>query len=87
DVGATATRSAASPSTSKTKTEKPQAKPEKVEDSRCRLCFDKDIDCVLVDCGHLVTCYSCGLKLFEDSMPLCPVCRQPIKRLVKTYKT
>lgn len=88
DVRANETRTAASSTqvTSNTKTEKPDPKPEKTEDHLCRLCFDKDIDCVLVDCGHLVTCYACGLKLFMGT-PLCPVCRKPIKQLVKTFKT
>lgn len=85
DVGATEGRGVAKPSTSKATIEKPQ--PEKTEDLQCRLCFDKDIDCVLVACGHLVTCYTCGLKLFELNVPLCPVCRKPIERLVKTFKT
>jgi len=43
------------------------------EASKCKVCMDADIDCVILDCGHLVTCNQCGKKLTE-----CPICRQQV---------
>jgi len=43
------------------------------EASKCKVCMDADIDCVILDCGHLVTCNQCGKKLTE-----CPICRQKV---------
>ena len=43
------------------------------EACKCKVCMDEDIDCVLLDCGHLVTCNQCGKKLRE-----CPICRQQV---------
>ena len=43
------------------------------EVSKCKVCMDADIDCVILDCGHLVTCKQCGKKLTE-----CPICRQKV---------
>ncbi|XP_048356540.1 E3 ubiquitin-protein ligase Mdm2 isoform X1 [Sphaerodactylus townsendi] len=34
--------------------------------------------------GHLMSCYSCAKKLKKRSKP-CPVCRQPIEMIVRTY--
>ena len=43
------------------------------EASKCKVCMDADIDCVILDCGHLVSCNQCGKKLTE-----CPICRQQV---------
>jgi len=43
------------------------------EVSKCKVCMDADIDCVILGCGHLVTCNQCGKKLTE-----CPICRQQV---------
>ena len=43
------------------------------EASKCKVCMDADINCVILDCGHLVTCNQCGKKLIE-----CPICRQQV---------
>ena len=43
------------------------------EASKCKVCMDADIDCVILNCGHLVTCNQCGKQLTE-----CPICRQEV---------
>uniref|UniRef100_A0A2K5S115 E3 ubiquitin-protein ligase RNF34 n=1 Tax=Cebus imitator TaxID=2715852 RepID=A0A2K5S115_CEBIM len=40
------------------------------DDSLCRICMDAVIDCVLLECGHMVTCTKCGKRMSE-----CPICR------------
>ena len=42
-------------------------------------CFQ--IDCVMLECGHMCTCTNCGKQMAE-----CPICRQYVVRVVKTFK-
>ena len=51
------------------------------ESELCKICMDATIDCVLLECGHMVTCTKCGRKLNE-----CPICRQYVIRVVHTFK-
>merc|ERR1712107_476906 len=39
---------------------------------------DADIDSVILDCGHLVSCNLCGNKLNE-----CPICRQHVAEVLQ----
>lgn len=48
----------------------------------CKICMDAAIDCVLLECGHMVACTECGRQMSE-----CPVCRQYVVRVVHTFKT
>lgn len=50
-------------------------------DDLCKLCMDAPLDCVLLECGHIATCIDCGKKLAE-----CPICRQYVSRVVRTFK-
>ncbi|XP_022109680.1 E3 ubiquitin-protein ligase RNF34-like isoform X2 [Acanthaster planci] len=52
------------------------------EDNTCRICMDSPIDCVLLECGHMVTCTKCGKQLAE-----CPMCRQYIIRAVHVFRS
>lgn len=51
------------------------------EDQVCKICMEREINSVLLDCGHLVTCVECGKKLAE-----CPICRQNIVRVARTFR-
>jgi len=55
------------------------------EEDCCKICWDATIDCVLLECGHLVCCLSCSKKL-KDCSKECPICRQYITRVVHTFK-
>ncbi|KAJ8368763.1 hypothetical protein SKAU_G00087910 [Synaphobranchus kaupii] len=46
--------------------------PAGLEENLCKICMDSPIDCVLLECGHMVTCTKCGKRMSE-----CPICRQP----------
>jgi hypothetical protein len=48
----------------------------------CKICFDHQINCVFLECGHMATCIECARQLFE-----CPICRQPIHRVIHTFRT
>lgn len=47
----------------------------------CKICMDNAIDCVLLNCGHMVSCVKCGKVLAE-----CPICRQNIVKVVRVFK-
>lgn len=52
------------------------------DDNLCRICMDAVIDCVLLECGHMVTCTKCGKRMNE-----CPICRQFVVRAVHVFKS
>ena len=43
------------------------------EDMRCRICYQREIDCIIQDCKHYVICMKCG-ELIQQ----CPICRREI---------
>ncbi|KAM9734318.1 E3 ubiquitin-protein ligase rififylin isoform 1-T2 [Menidia menidia] len=57
------------------------ADPADRDQNLCRICMDGPLDCVLLECGHLVACSRCGLRLSE-----CPVCRQYVVRAVHVFR-
>lgn len=50
-------------------------------EEQCKICMDASIDCVLLECGHMVTCTTCGKQITD-----CPICRQHISRIVHVFK-
>lgn len=52
------------------------------EEHLCKICMDSPIDCVLLECGHMVTCTKCGKRMNE-----CPVCRQYVVRAVHVFRS
>ncbi|XP_037122762.1 E3 ubiquitin-protein ligase rififylin isoform X1 [Syngnathus acus] len=48
----------------------------------CRICMDAAIDCVLLECGHMITCSKCGKRMSE-----CPICRQFVIRAVHVFRS
>lgn len=53
----------------------------------CLICCDRPVDSVLYACGHMCVCSDCGVKLTETSNPSCPVCRSPIRDIIKIYRS
>jgi len=47
---------------------------------QCKICFDGEVNCVFVPCGHTACCYSCAAP-----MKSCPFCRNPIGSIVKMF--
>lgn len=52
------------------------------ESGLCRICMDAHIDCVLLECGHMITCTNCGKRMSE-----CPICRQYVIRAVHVFRS
>ncbi|XP_061104715.1 E3 ubiquitin-protein ligase rififylin isoform X1 [Conger conger] len=53
-----------------------------LEENLCKICMDLPIDCVLLECGHMVTCTKCGKRMNE-----CPICRQYVVRAVHVFRS
>lgn len=47
----------------------------------CKICMDNLVDCVLIECGHMIACRQCG-----DRLDTCPICRSPVARVVTIYR-
>ncbi|XP_066506051.1 E3 ubiquitin-protein ligase NEURL1B isoform X2 [Hoplias malabaricus] len=56
------------------------------KNGECTVCFDQEVDTVIYTCGHMCLCYDCGLKLKKQINACCPICRRPIKDVIKTYR-
>ncbi|XP_076346159.1 E3 ubiquitin-protein ligase RNF34-like isoform X2 [Tachypleus tridentatus] len=51
------------------------------DEDLCKICMERMIDSVLLECGYMTSCTSCGKQLNE-----CPICRQYIVQVVHVYK-
>ncbi|CAF1392315.1 unnamed protein product, partial [Didymodactylos carnosus] len=50
--------------------------------NKCIICLNADIDCVVLECGHMMCCLNCS-KSFQK----CPICRQQVQRVKRIYKS
>ncbi|GFO17516.1 baculoviral iap repeat-containing protein 7 [Plakobranchus ocellatus] len=46
----------------------------------CKICMDKEVAVVFLPCGHLVCCTECAAAMKD-----CPVCRKPVKGIVRAF--
>lgn len=53
----------------------------------CTLCFERPINCVLYDCGHMCMCFQCAEVQFKSGGGFCPICRKTIKDILRTYRS
>lgn len=51
-------------------------------ENACLICLSQPRNCILLDCGHVCCCHSCYQALPQR---LCPICRQPINRVLPLY--
>lgn len=51
----------------------------------CTVCFEKSINCVLYQCGHMCMCYDCAMKQWQGVGGQCPICRAYICDVIRTY--
>ena len=53
----------------------------------CLACTTAKADIAFIECGHMITCEKCAKKLKNElfNKRKCPVCRKPIKKLLKIY--
>jgi hypothetical protein len=46
----------------------------------CKICLEQEINTVILDCCHRFVCYDCSFHC-----ETCPLCKGPIKNLLKTF--
>jgi len=49
--------------------------------SECKICFENEINAVLLPCAHMVACLACSRKISH-----CPVCRKRISKAQQVFK-
>ena len=54
--------------------------------SECTVCFEKAIDSAIYDCGHSCLCYDCAVACKNKEPALCPICRAPIRDVLRIYR-
>ncbi|KAL4649216.1 E3 ubiquitin-protein ligase NEURL1B isoform X1 [Arapaima gigas] len=64
----------------------PSELPLSSKNGECTVCFDQEVDTVIYTCGHMCLCNDCGQKLKKQINACCPICRRPIKDVIKTYR-
>jgi len=47
----------------------------------CKICFEREINTVILDCCHRFVCYDCSVKCDDK----CPLCKRQIKEILKTF--
>jgi hypothetical protein len=68
----------------KAKAKKPKKKKDAGGDDisqLCKVCFEKPIDTVFLECGHQICCDGCSKAIGS----LCPLCRQTITKICRTF--
>ncbi|EEE58428.1 hypothetical protein OsJ_09629 [Oryza sativa Japonica Group] len=51
----------------------------------CVICLRKRRKAAFIPCGHLVCCCKCALIVERQFDPLCPMCRQDIRYMIRIY--
>lgn len=51
----------------------------------CTVCWARVRRAAFLDCGHRVCCVGCARRVAEGPGRKCPMCSQPIKRVVRIY--
>lgn len=46
----------------------------------CKICYEREINTVMLDCSHRAVCARC-----LDQVNMCPLCRVPITKIIQTY--
>ena len=49
----------------------------------CKICISKQVSTVFLNCGHIVACFTCALKLKKKG--ICPMCRGKITRVQNIF--
>lgn len=50
----------------------------------CKVCFENEINCVLLPCAHRAVCMACASEIVNRANPCCPICRVDITRIFPT---
>ncbi|KHJ42743.1 zinc finger, C3HC4 type [Trichuris suis] len=56
------------------------------EQDECKICMVSRVDSAFYPCGHYSMCYPCA-KLTFRKQGVCPICRKPIRDVLKIFKS
>jgi hypothetical protein len=51
----------------------------------CTVCLDAPKDSFFDPCGHLCTCYSCGMRIQNGDIARCPICQENVLAVHRIY--
>ncbi len=57
-----------------------------VDPNECVICMASQRDALLYSCGHVVGCFKCSVALRNSRNPVCPICREVIKDVVRVFQ-
>lgn len=64
-------------------TQQAEALQEEMEQlQRCRICYTKEANAILMDCGHSGVCLDCAPRLRSRA---CPFCRRPVRDIKQVF--
>mmetsp|Transcript_28175 Transcript_28175/g.70367 ORF Transcript_28175/g.70367 Transcript_28175/m.70367 type:complete len:98 (-) Transcript_28175:210-503(-) len=52
----------------------------RAEATDCQICQAVQKNTLLIPCNHVCVCSSCAQTLMRNRHPLCPICRQEVRR-------
>ncbi|XP_037090836.1 protein neuralized-like [Pollicipes pollicipes] len=53
----------------------------------CAVCFERASDAALYSCGHVCMCYCCAVQWKARGGAVCPICRAPIRDVIRLYRS
>lgn len=54
---------------------------EEVAKNKCKICYENEINTIILECNHRYMCHECYLKCGDR----CPLCKKEIIHVIKTY--
>ncbi|XP_040573363.1 protein neuralized isoform X2 [Lepeophtheirus salmonis] len=62
--------------------------PPSLQCSDCTICYEKPANSVIYTCGHICMCFECAVQQWKGrGGGFCPMCRQPIIDVIKTFRS
>lgn len=69
------------------RTRGPRSDPGGEASQECVVCMERSTDCALYTCGHMCMCYECAVDIVNNQTGLCPICREPIRDIIKIFRS
>ena len=74
-----------SSASSKSASQAPSSPSHSHSSTECVVCYESEVDCVIYSCGHMCLCFQCAVHQWSQAGD-CPICRQPIRDVIRTYR-
>ncbi|PAV82288.1 hypothetical protein WR25_03182 isoform C [Diploscapter pachys] len=57
------------------------------DEDECIVCMSSPVETAIYTCGHMCMCFACGQMTMNSQNSKCPICRQPIKDIIRTFRS